>query len=293
MIEKFYQVYGHKVCLILPEEMPIYKLQSQVPNIQLIEILLDKLTVKTLPDTITVQFMSHEYYKIIKTDNTYLLFGKWNEQMKGDIPHLLYSVLRQLWVEQEVYAVHSICLNNSLLIGHSGSGKTSLAVEALRKNVSVLSYDKAVLTFNENALQIVAGTQVISMRKELYQKEKQLFLHSRIEENGERFLMTTLDKVYPEIIKNIYLFFITPIDLVVKKLPLGSSMHELYPFFLDTIKTDTIIGNGQFIFNGNNSQLAKETLIQHLNTWVLANNHNVEILIGRKEDIMSYVTQSK
>lgn len=286
METKIYHIHQFILKVNLPEEIEIYKLQSQIPNIELVKDNFNSLC------NIEFDFIENNIHKIVQHNNKIRLYGVWNDNIKTDIPHLLYSILRHYWIENAYYPIHSIMLENSLLIGHSGSGKTSLSLEALKQGIEVYSYDKTLVHFSNQDLKFLAGTNVISVRKEVYEKESAIYsLTEPLSIHEGRIVLSANQPGDQPLIKHPYLFFLADTPLSVNKMTIASSLHELYPFFLDTIKTDVIIGNGAAIFNGNNNSMSKEILLNHLNKWLLRNN-SLETLIGRKEDIISYVKEN-
>jgi hypothetical protein len=78
-------------------------------------------------------------------------------------------------------------------------------------------------------------------------------------------------------------------ELIVKEYSKSSALHELYSYFLDSVKTDVIIGNGQLLLDGNISYSCKERLMHNLKN--LLNNEEIQLktLIGTKEEIIKYI----
>jgi hypothetical protein len=283
----YYKINDFKIKLSTPEKIELHKLQSQIPGIELEDDLQIDLDLHFI-------FLEGNKYEIVQSDKKMVLYGKWSENVKADIPHLLYCVLRNYWVENEQYPVHSIMFKNSLLIGHSGSGKTTLALEALEQNIEVQSYDKTVVKFTNKKLMMVAGTNVISIRKKLFKQDFSLFKDKEFKDIGDRVLIEgkSFINMNKKNIKKLYFFSLVDSDFCVNKLSSLSSMHELYSFFLDSTKIDVIIDGGKFIYNGCNSTNSKVALVGYLENWLSKGNF-VEMLIGRKQDIVKYIKNNK
>lgn len=271
----YYQIGSIKLELVLPEELPLESLQAQIPGIT-------KGNQSDICEILTFKFIKGKSY-IKKTTTTLTLSGEWNNATKGDISHLVYCWLRQYWINRGYYPVHSLCMGNSLFVGHSGTGKTTLALEALKSQLVPYSFDKTVVSFQGEKVLPILGTQVISVREELNHGLNNL---SQIGTNGTRILFKTNQKVSPTGIENIYLFHLQDKRLEINTLSDASSLHELYPYFMDTVKTDAIVG--ETVFSGNTSKKSKEKLIKELRQWI-SQGHPLSILIGRPHDIINYL----
>jgi energy-coupling factor transporter ATP-binding protein EcfA2 len=279
----YYKINEFKIKLSIPEKIELYKLQSQIPGIEL----------EDKPDgnlDLHFIFLEGNEYEVVNSDKKIVLYGKWSANVKADIPHFLYCILRNYWVENAQYPVHSIMFKNSLLIGHSGSGKTTLALEALNQNIEVQSYDKTVVKFTNKKLMMVAGTKVITIRKKLFEKNSSIFKDKEVKDIGDRFLIeqTSVSSMSKRNIKKLYFFSLADSELFVNKFTSLSSIHELYSFFLDSTKIDVIIDGGRLIYDGCNSTDAKAVLVNHLENWLSKGNF-VEMLVGTKQDIVRYV----
>lgn len=288
MISQLYKVHDIFISLTLPETIDIYKLKAQIPSIANISDITNIEHDKV--QTIYVYFIESENVNVEKNGNSINIFATWNNTIKADLPHLIYGILRQHWIEQGNYPIHSICFENSLLIGHSGNGKTTLALSAMKKKIDIFSFDKTLVNFHDMQLLAKSGTDVISIRKELYEQECLInpeLLNFDSLYNGDRVVLQVPISKSPQLINKVYLFYLNDIDLVKKSLTSLSSLHELYPFFLDCNKNDVIMNNGQYIFTGNVSVQSKQKLTESLKNWLC--NIEVEILIGNKDDIIDYV----
>lgn len=290
MPAQLYKVHNYVICLNLPEVIELSKLQAHIPSIIRMEYVNHHHN-DDYNNIIHINFIESEMFEIQESKGSIHIYAIWNDIIKNDMPHLVYGILRKIWIENGYYPIHSICFENSLLIGHSGNGKTTLALSAIKKNCKVFSFDKTLVNFNDLQLVAQSGTQVLSIRKQLYEKEcidNAQVLNFEILSYGERIVLQAPISENSEDITKIYLFYLNDIPLVKQKLTSLSSLHELYSFFLDSTKNDVIINNGQYVFDGNISMGSKQNLTESLKKW-LSSNHKVEVLIGNKDDIVDYV----
>lgn len=266
-----YQVGKTTISLEIPALIALPVLQAQIPSIKVSK----KITM--VPD-ITIRFEESNSENFSFKENTFLLSGEWSDSLQTDMPHLMYSVLRQYWLEHACYPVHSICINNSLLIGHSGTGKTTLALNAIEKEMDLFSFDKTVLKFDENALYAVLGTQIISVREKYLPIAQKCLKGASFIKNGDR-LIFNYQTGSPRAIKNIFLFSLSEVPLEIEL----SNIHQIYSYFVDSVKTDAIVGN--FLFNGNISLQSKGSLIMSLKKM----NIPIKTLIGTPAEILTHI----
>jgi hypothetical protein len=184
---KYYKVLDLYISLELPEKINVLALKAQVPSIEEINFIpLEVNLILKFKESTTWSFTQSKN----KIEYEIIINGIWNDDSKADIPHVLYGVLRNLWIEKEIYPIHSICINESLLIGHSGTGKTTLALEALNKKLAVFSFDKTLVQINllENCLEMIGGTTIISIREDLIEST---MMHDgcKYVKNGERLVI--------------------------------------------------------------------------------------------------------
>lgn len=266
-----YQVANTTISLEIPELIALEILQCHIPGIEVSK----KIT--EVPN-ITIRFEENNSESLSLKENMFLFAGDWTPEIKTDIPHLMYSVLRQYWIEHGLYPVHSIVVNNSLLIGHSGTGKTTLALKALEKEMDVFSFDKTVVKFDGDRLHAVLGTKVISVREKYLPTAKKFLKESSFIKNGERCIFNYKTGISREI-KSIFIFSLSESYLEIEP----ASIHQLYSYFMDSVKTDAFIGN--FLFNGNTSSQSKGNLIVSLKNM----NTPIKTLIGTPAEILTHI----
>lgn len=278
MIKQYYSIGFIILCLELPEKIPLCELLIHLPQIHEIQS-------PNRPHLcIRFEQADHAYMHI---DNYFIsIKGLWNHSSKQDIPHLAYSLLRQYCIDHEIYPVHSIGIYHTLLIGHSGQGKTTLALEAIKENLPVFSTDRTLLHFDNGELISRLGTSLLSVRTKHvncidYHKTPALIGYS-----GERELCYYKQINQPNIIHSIVLFQLTEQPLFIERISSTSALHQLYPYFLDVIKQDVLLSQS-LLFSGFNSNHVKQLLACHLESWL--KHHHVSFYSGTKEEIIQYL----
>jgi hypothetical protein len=242
---------------------------------------------------------------------------------KNDLPHFIYALLRQYWIETDLAPIHSLCAGNNLIIGHSGTGKSTLATELLTRHYPVFSLDRTLLHVTEQSLIPLAGTQVLSLRNNgsynsiynnnfnhvsshdfevIAQNAERTIL--KIKPSSETLIPTSGIKIDIGIddmahshnsykdnkIQTIYLLNINDGEFKVNALSALSALHTLYPYFMDKIKEDIILGGGEIVFSGKISSLAQQQLIQRLKKMV--ESIPVMSLWGNAQDCAEYLIHS-
>lgn len=282
MLDFYYSVNQFNIKLTIPEEINLYNLKAHIPEIQ-------KGANPSSP-LVVLEFRDNDDFWLYQDNHKVILYGKWTSALKNDIPHLVYGALRKCCIELGYYPVHSVLIENSLFVGHSGTGKTSIALAAIASNMKVYSHNRSLVYFKENNLRIWAGTDIISIRPNLYKENK--FLKDAIKE-GDRIYCETKDPLdVPSIktIKSIYLHNVTDQPLTIEELSSDSALHECYPYFMDTIKTDVVVGRGKGLFNGETSLSSKKRLMKNLTDWTSANR--VFKISGSIDDIVNTLKNS-
>ena len=260
----YYKIGKLTIQISIPEIINVNNLKVHVPEI--------KETEKTKEIDLYISFMKNNTYGVTINKKSIFICGDWNSTVKNDFPHIVYGILRNYWIENEMYPVHSICFKNSLIIGHSGTGKTTLAKNVLNKGIDIFSFDKTIVSFENDKLKAKLGTDIISSRK-----------------NENERTLTTYIKNESEInINQIYVFAIKKKELKVIEIDNNLVSHQLYPYFLDVTKIDVLFDNGKGIFNGTTSIESKLKLFASLNNWV-NKNKSVKFISGEYEDIINYI----
>jgi hypothetical protein len=89
----------------------------------------------------------------------------------------------------------------------------------------------------------------------------------------------------PRLIK-FNLFSVSEQEFTQVELSPESALHQLYPYFMDTVKSDVLLTQSM-IYGGVISDIAKQSLLKKLKEWL--SSHKVEVLIGSVQDILDYI----
>ena len=188
-----------------------------------------------------------------------------------DFCHALYSVARSALLERHYYSVHAACIASQsgegvLIVGHSGTGKTSVALEFIQKeHGKMFSGNKTVVSF-EDGLVAKAGTRIMTIRSADRERYSGI-----IEEGfsyGERLAFSLKEDGYEMSkslsIRKIILIRLDDAKEETHQLSESTALHVLYPYFLDTVNADTILGEDMKIIAGIASQEVREFLARSL-----------------------------
>lgn len=265
---------NHIISIDLAEEVPLLHLKQHLPGIE-------KTTIEKADISIDFKDSLDSH---ISYDLEHLrIYDIYNSSWLIDFPHLIYSYLKYVFFHKNIYFVHSCMIKNTLLIGHSGSGKTSLCIQALEKNLPLQSCDRTCLTFkqptdsisSEITLKVLSGTDILSVRQE--EKQPHLLL---IATSGERNLyQVNISDIHS--IEKIKLFHISQ-NIKEKTIEGLSVVHQLYSFFIDNIKSDCFVQNGKFIFSPVYSEKHKKILFENLKNMTIP----VSFVSGTIENIL-------
>jgi len=185
-----------------------------------------------------------------------------------DLLHLVYSAVRPLWIKRGFYPVHSVCVGDNekdggytLVVGHSGSGKTAIALKVAEgSGKKILSGNKTLVSFGKNGqMYAVAGTRTMTRAKSdgtpstatgvvSYQERVAFELGdtSVLSHNGSDG--SEFKIAMP--IKLIALARLNDGASQCEKLSALSALHKLYPFFIDAVNADTVLCGGEAIYSG-------------------------------------------
>ena len=273
-----FQAYETDIVLNLPVTVSLARLQAQIPGICL---------AKNAKYHHELSFIQSQQPPALFTNSLQTtIYSQWSETWHTDIPHVLYALLRKHWLEHNYYPVHSVSAGKNLIVGHSGTGKTTLALEMLKENQSVFSFDKTLLRYKNKMLMPVAGVQVISVRKHMVVPES--FIH--INESKDRIIYEA-PSVEPQAVKVIYLLNINDKPLRVERLSEISALHTLYPYFLDKTHEDILLNAAEIVWQGNISKKVNKKVVKKLQN--IVKHIPVFTLWGSVEECVQYLKSSQ
>lgn len=261
-MKTYYQYANHIVSIDFPEEIPLLSLQQHLPGIR-------KTNIEKADVSIDFKDSLDSY---LNYDLQHLrVFDIYHSSWLVDMPHLLYSYLKYVFFHKNMYFVHSCMIQNTLFIGHSGSGKTSLCIQALKENLTLQSCDRTCVTFEnitknnkvaDLSLKFICGTDILSVRQEEPQPNLQL-ITKNTDRNIYGINISTNDNI-----EKIKLFHVgeNPKEKQITGL---SVVHQLYSFFIDNIKSDCFVQDGKIIFSPVYSEKNKKILFDNLKNIVV------------------------
>lgn len=191
--------------------------------------------------------------------NVVSLTDAWKgESSLMDLLFLTYGVARRAWLKLGIYPVHAAALQIgtgglTLLVGHSGTGKTAVTLSSVALGARVYSGNKTLVTVNDKGLmQAIAGTRPITAKSE--DMDRQKCGYSFKVAYGSRSAFMLKDEHYmslaPQAVRRIVLPRLN--DGVEKRGKLGgaSSLHRLFPYFLDAVNADIVVAGGRAVLSG-------------------------------------------
>ncbi len=190
----------------------------------------------------------------------------WGEVFPEDLPHLLYSVARSIWLKRGYFPTHAACVGDTtftLLPGHSGVGKTTTALEAVeRYGQKLLSGNTTLMQFNEaGELQAIAGTRTMTLKTEDFERGGYDSVRSMEYGNRTAFELSIEKQAEgPKNIGRIALVRLNNGPCAWSEISPLSALHTLYPYFLDSEYADCIVGQGNAIYLGDTPTAARVRL---------------------------------
>ncbi len=214
-----------------------------------------------------------------------------------DLIHLIYSTARLRWIRQGLYPVHCACVGDeqkgyTLVVGHSGAGKTALALNLAGRGGKIFAGNKTLIQIDQWGLvTAVAGTRTIT---HVGNDGKSAQRHGR---NASADLAYQGRLAFELAAGQYAVPASVPVRLIAlvrlndgaeqyTRLKGLSTVHSLYPFFADAVNADTVLCRGKEVFAGSVSAVQKRRLCLAL--LKVANATPVISLTGS----MSFVTTS-
>lgn len=196
------------------------------------------------------------------SENLVEINGPWSGKLSPDVYHALGGIARNHYLAQNQFPVHaaSVGLDDLvLLVGHSGSGKTSVSLElADTYGWKFASGNKTVVDF-DGEMNVVAGTKTMTGRvADLRTYDNEVVY-------GDRKAFQLGDEQYVESGKvgSIVLVRLSDGREEWSELEGISELHTLYPYFLDTVNADVIVGS-QAVLDGTPSLDTRNHLVRRL-----------------------------
>lgn len=219
---------------------------------------------------VVVEYVESDERRVERNGEIFRIFDNWGGHLSLDVWHFLYSIVRLYLLKKRLYPVHAACVGkeeHALLVGHSGSGKSTILLKLLSDfGWTVFSGDKTVVSLNESGMEAVAGTRSISIRS----ADSNIFpnLSTNIFDFQGRSACILGEEHYSKnktaAISRIFIVKLNDGVSDVKMLHHPSDLHTLYPYVLDVVNADTILCDGLDIFMGTPPMGSQATVIRDL-----------------------------
>lgn len=215
---------------------------------------------KEAPEKIdfTIEHQEISNKKFVQEDSRLIINDEWQGKFSTDLYHLLYGITRLWLLKKKEFAVHGACLGKddsyTLVLGHSGNGKTSIVLKSLLDDkVKIFSGNKTVISFSPGSIIGIAGTKTITIRGEDKDKLNDSGVKNFVEYFGRHAFNLEKDK-YSHLktvpIKTIAIVKLNDYQEEFKELNTLSALHTVYPYFLDAVNADIVLSGAESVFLG-------------------------------------------
>lgn len=220
---------------------------------------------------------------------TVVFHDTWTDRVSMDTFFLLYSLMRRALLKQHLFSVHAACVEDDagaiLIVGHSGAGKSRTALALIQHGKRLFSGNKTVIAWTASgSMEAIAGTQTMTQHKKTKSKNENEILY------GERkaFTVTEQQHARQSHVPVRAIVFVRLNDGVESKEHLSqtSALHRLFPFFLDLVNADVLIGTAGNILTDKRPEGIESFLIVHLRNSIKA------IPVLRVEGSLQYLSET-
>jgi hypothetical protein len=211
-----------------------------------------------------IEHKESDEQRMVVEGNDITLYGSWDGKLSSDVYHLISGVARQHYLKNNLFPVHAACVGLDdlvLIAGHSGNGKTTVSLELLEKaGMKMYSGNKTVVDLARENPEAVAGTRTMTARTADLKQDVQGVQY------GDRTAFKLDDAQYAEAgdIGSVVLVRLNDGVQDWRELSPTSALHRLYPYFLDSVNADVVVGSD--VFDGSASQQTKEYLAERLDS---------------------------
>ncbi len=209
------------------------------------------LTIKYSPKTSLARYRGHA-----------VLSAPCKDEFPVDAYHLLGGMVREALLKQDIYSVHSTCIDGHLIVAHSGGGKSSVLLECVEQGMKeVISGNKTLAKFTGGKMQAVGGTASMTIGEQAFHEQVQAPISDK-KVYGDRIAFRLPEDrcaTHPQNIHAVWVVKLTNEDVVCKELSKMNALHKLFPFFMDTVNASVILGEGEVLFQPED-QKAEEVL---------------------------------
>lgn len=216
----------------------------------------------------TIRHKESDARKLVRGSQTTTIFDAWNGQVPFDIYHILYGLTRLELLKKGLYPVHSVCVRgksgNVLIVGHSGSGKSTTALELVQSaGMTMVSGNKTVIKFSEeHRMQVVAGTPTMTIRESDRKRYSTVIGENVSYYNRLAFELKPEQYTTPtneDLVAVVVVLLNDGIQDCSRVSP-DSAAHKLYPYYLDAVNADTLVCGNTAVLDGTPTHEAKVRL---------------------------------
>ncbi len=244
----------------------------------------------TIADIILTHHQTTEPASFEETERCTVVFhDTWTDRVSMDTFFLLYGLLRRALMDQHLFSVHAACVEDDagaiLLVGHSGAGKSRTALALLQNGKRLFSGNKTVVAWTASgSMEAIAGTQTMTRHNERKTKSEKEILYGE----REAFIVTEQPYTKRSHVPIRAIVFVRLNDGVESNehLSHASALHRLFPFFLDLVNADVLIGTAGNILTDKRPEGIESFLIMHLKNSIKA------IPVLRIEGRLQYLSET-
>ncbi len=200
-----------------------------------------------------------------KGEKDVIVVDDWNDAMPLHLlVHLLYSIVQREHLARDNYSLHSSCVVNGdigyLFIGHSGSGKTTTALEMVRKfDFRWYSGNKTLVEFselNENdtiderplAINAIAGTRPVTLEADNAAGESLFQNQTALPFVDRKLMLLKEEHEYTSASVQLGAIILAQVNDGARKfsrLSPSAAAISLFPFFYDYFNMDIHMPGGK------------------------------------------------
>lgn len=257
----------------IPEEVRVLT-EAYLPGAEFVGVCAVRggLHVSTDEPTLTVRFEESSTCSLSVKGGEYLLHDTWKgEASLMDLLFLCYGAARRAWLKRGLYPVHGAALSMgdggvTLLVGHSGSGKTSVTLSAVSRGHKVFSGNKTLVRIDtvgeRTVLTAIAGTRSMTAKAEDVAKHLELGTFNAGYQGRSAFYLARehYAATAPSVVHSIILPRLNDGVQKCKRMSPVSAVHKLYPYFLDTVNADIVLAGGKAVLSGEPRKGVRELL---------------------------------
>lgn len=222
---------------------------------------------------LAIVYEDRDHFEFRDGGNFVNVCDQWQgESSLMDLLFLCYGVARRAWLQKGIYPVHAAALKMAgdgltLLVGHSGTGKTAVTLSSVAGGARVFSGNKTLVTLSDTGvMQAVGGTRPITCKLEDMDRHQSGYAFKVAYGSRSAFMLKDGDymSLAPQTVRRIVLPRLN--DGVEKQGRLGdtSGLHKLFPYFLDAVNADIIVSGGKAVLSGNPSADVLQRLAKNL-----------------------------